>query len=78
MCEVGAGSAGSVLATRLSEDPGLRILLLEAGGEETANPAVPVPSEAIGMMGSKSSLWTDVTVPQKHACKGSIDSVRKA
>ena len=45
---VGAGSAGCVLAHRLTEDPATRVLLLEAGGQD-AHPYLSVPI-GLGML----------------------------
>src|SRR5260370_2643204 len=48
---VGAGAAGCVLASRLSEDPGNRVLVLEYGGHDT-NPMLYVPEGSISRCGA--------------------------
>ncbi len=62
---VGAGSAGCVLANRLSEDGRHRVLLLEAGGSDR-NPLFRLPLLAGVAYWYKRSNWGYVTEPQRH------------
>ena len=62
---VGGGSAGCVLANRLSEDPGVRILLLEAGGRDR-HPLIHMPV-GFAKMTDGPHTWDFSTAPQKHA-----------
>jgi choline dehydrogenase len=52
---VGAGSAGCVVASRLTEDPNVRVLLLEAGGPDRAS-AIRVPA-AFGTLFKTAVDW---------------------
>jgi choline dehydrogenase len=61
---IGGGSAGSVLAARLSENPSARVLLLEAGGRDW-HPFYHVPAGFAKMTRGIGS-WGWQTVPQKH------------
>ncbi len=60
---VGAGSAGCVLANRLSEDPDTRVLLLEAGGRDW-NPLIHMPAGIAKLVSIKSINWAYQTEPE--------------
>jgi len=62
---VGAGSAGCVLAARLSEDPSVRVLLLEAGGDDRVD-EITIPA-AFSKQFRTHLDWGYSTQEQKHA-----------
>ncbi len=60
---VGAGSAGCVLANRLSANPNNRVLLLEAGGRDW-HPFIHMPAGIAKMVGNKGVNWDYSTEPE--------------
>jgi choline dehydrogenase-like flavoprotein len=60
---VGGGSAGCVLAARLSEDPAVRVALLEAGPPDTSV-LIHCPAGLAGLAITGTANWRFETVPQ--------------
>jgi choline dehydrogenase len=67
---VGAGSAGSVLANRLSENKNISVLLLEAGGSDT-DVRIKIPA-AFSQTFESSSDWAYNSIPQANKGNFSI------
>ncbi len=66
---VGAGSAGCVLAARLSQDPSVQVALIEAGGQPN-DPAIADPAAWPALQGSEID-WRFETAPQPR-CAGRV------
>lgn len=61
---VGGGTAGLTLANRLTEDSSVNVLVIEAGGDHTANPLVLTPGLVGGLYGNPEYDWNFNSVPQ--------------
>ena len=62
---IGAGSAGCVLANRLSEDPNTKVLLLEAGPRDW-HPFIHMPAGLAKLVNRKGVNWDYDTAPEPH------------
>ncbi|MER9001225.1 GMC family oxidoreductase N-terminal domain-containing protein [Mesorhizobium australicum] len=71
-CIVGAGSAGSVVADRLSQDGHFKVLLLEAGPVDK-NPLIHVPAGFLKLQNDKTINWRFFSEPSLELNGRSLD-----
>lgn len=64
---IGGGSAGAVVANRLSENKNCTVLLLEAGGDENVLTELPITTS---LFQNKSLDWGFKTEPSSNCCLG--------
>jgi choline dehydrogenase len=69
---VGAGSAGCIIASRLSEDPGTNVLLLEAGGSDRSL-FIDMPAALPFVYQNKKIGWGYQSGPEPHLNGKTID-----
>ena len=64
---VGGGTAGLVLAARLSENPDVHVFVLEAGRDQSTDSRVITPALWPMLLGTDAD-WAYRTIPQVSAC----------
>lgn len=61
---VGGGTAGLVLAARLSEEPGIQVGVIEAGSLRLGDPKVDLPTGSGQMISNPDYDWNFESIPQ--------------
>lgn len=61
---VGGGTAGLVLANRLTADPQVSVLVIEAGSDRLKDPKITTPGLATTLYNDQAYDWGFETVPQ--------------
>lgn len=65
----GGGTAGLVVAARLSENPDITVGVIEAGKNRIGDPLVEIPGLCFAMLSNPDYDWTMKTVPQVWLCR---------
>ncbi|KAK3335202.1 hypothetical protein B0T19DRAFT_470508 [Cercophora scortea] len=73
---VGGGTAGLVVASRLSEDPNVRVLVVEAGADRSADPLILTPGLVAAVYGNGDYDWNFSSVPQPHLHNRRVNQAR--
>ena len=61
---IGGGTAGLVVASRLTEDPDVKVLVIEAGQNRGNDPRITIPGLALSTYSDLEYDWNFVSTPQ--------------
>ncbi|KAK1753791.1 hypothetical protein QBC47DRAFT_430764 [Echria macrotheca] len=73
---IGGGTAGLAMASRLSEDTDITVLVIEAGRDHRANPLVQTPGLVAALYGNDEYDWNFLSAPQPSLHNRQINQAR--
>lgn len=65
---IGGGTSGLVVASRLTEDPNITVLVLEAGSNKLDDNRITTPGLALATWDNPDFDWQFITTPQVSPC----------